>query len=213
MKRIKYIGLGFALSFSTLTFGSLAGAQTTSSSPGQSSPDQSSLGNYARKVRKDSGTTKPKPKVFDNDNLPVDDKLSIVGPAPAANEAGDKSAAAADSKDKDAAAKPAAPAQDEQAKKQAAWKVWQDKLSAQKDAIDLASRELDVTQREYELRAAAMYADVGNRMRNATQWDKEEAEYKQKIADRHKAVDDAKQKLEDMKEEARKAGLPSAMID
>jgi hypothetical protein len=58
-----------------------------------------------------------------------------------------------------------------------------------------------------------MYADVGNRMRNATQWDKQEAEYKQKIADKHKAVDDAKQKLEDMKEEARKAGVPSAIVD
>jgi hypothetical protein len=207
MKHIKYIGLGFALASSALLLASLAGAQNTSSAQ-----DQSSLGDYARKVRKDPGSAKAKPKVFDNDNLPVDDKLSIVGQPPAPNDAG---AAAADSKDKDkdkdaAAAKPAA---DEQAKKQAAWKAWQDKLTAQKDAIDLASRELDVTQREYELRAAAMYADVGNRMRNATQWDKEEAEYKQKIADRHKAVDDAKQKLEDMKEEARKAGVPSAMID
>jgi hypothetical protein len=210
MKSIKYIGFGLALASSTLLLSSLAGAQTTSSAPGQSSPDQSSLGNYARKVRKDSDTTKPKPKVFDNDNLPVDDKLSIVGPPPIAD-ASAKAADTKDSKDKDAAA--AKPADDEQAKKQAAWKVWQDKLTAQKDAIDLAGRELDVTQREYELRAAAMYADVGNRMRNATQWDKEEAEYKQKIADRHKAVDDAKQKLEDMKEEARKAGVPSAMID
>jgi hypothetical protein len=206
MKHIKYIGLGFALASSALLLASLAGAQNTSSAQ-----DQSSLGDYARKVRKDPGSAKAKPRVFDNDNLPVDDKLSIVGQPPVPNDAG---AAAADSKDKDAAAaKPAAPAQDEQAKKQAVWKAWQDKLTAQKDAIDLAGRELDVTQREYELRAAAMYADVGNRMRNATQWDKEEAEYKQKIADRHKAVDDAKQKLEDMKEDARKAGVPSAMID
>ena len=143
----------------------------------------------------------------------MDDKLSIVGPAPASNatpaDASDKPAAA-DSKD---AAKPAASADDEQAKKRAAWKAWQDKLTAQKDSIDLAGRELDVLTREYQLRAAAMYADVGNRMRNATQWDKQEADYKQKIADKQKSVDDAKQKLEDMKEEARKAGVPSAMID
>ena len=58
-----------------------------------------------------------------------------------------------------------------------------------------------------------MYADAGNRMRNSTQWDKEDADYKQKIADKQKAVEDAKQKLDDMKEEARKAGVPSAMID
>ena len=203
MKHIKYIGLGFVLALATL-LSSLAGAQSTSSTP-----DQSSLGDYARKVRKDPAT-KAKPKVFDNDNLPTDDKLSVVGPAPttATADASDKSA---DSKD--AAAKPAASADDEQAKKRAAWKAWHDKMTAQKDSIDLASRELDVLTREYQLRAAAMYADVGNRLRNATQWDKEEAEYKQKIADKAKAVEEAKQKLEDMKEEARKAGVPAAMID
>ena len=201
MMRIKYVGLGFVFALSTILLGSFAGAQTTSQTPGQSS-----LGDYARKVRKDPAT-KARPKVFDNDNLPTDDKLSVVGPAPTAAEANDKSA----DSNKDAAA--AKSADDEQAKKQAAWKAWQDKLTAQKDSIDLASRELNVLQREYELRAAAMYADVGNRLRNAAQWDKEEADYKQKIADKAKAVDDAKQKLEDMKEEARKAGVPAAMID
>jgi hypothetical protein len=209
MKRIERIGLGFVLALSTIWLSSPAGAQTTSTAPGQSSPDQSSLGDYARKVRKDPGAPKAKPKVFDNDNLPTNDKLSIVGQAPAAD-AGDKSAAA-DSKD--AAAKPATSADDEKAKKQAAWKVWQDKLSAQKDSIDLAGRELDVLQREYQLRAAVMYADAGNRIRNSAQWDKEDSDYKQKIADKQKAVDDAKQKLDDLKEEARKAGVPSAMID
>jgi hypothetical protein len=202
MKRIKYVGLGFVLALSTVLLGSLAAAQTTSSAP------EPSLGDYARKVRKDPNNAKAKPKVFDNDNLPTDDKLSVVGPAAAAD-ASDKSA---DGKDA-AAAKPATAADEEEAKKKAMWKSWQDKLTAQKDTIDLASRELDVTQREYQLRAAAMYADVGNRMRNATQWDKEEADYKQKIADKQKAVEDGKQKLTDMQEEARKAGVPAAMIE
>jgi hypothetical protein len=208
MKRIECIGLGFVLALSTIWLNSPAAAQTTSTAPGQSSPDQSSLGDYARKVRKDPGAAKAKPKVFDNDNLPMNDKLSIVGQPPAADPA-DKSAAA---ESKDAAATPT-PSDDEKAKKQAAWKAWQDKLSAQKDSIDLAGRELDVLQREYELRAAVMYADAGNRIRNSAQWDKEDADYKQKIADKKKSVDDAKQKLDDMKEEARKAGVPSAMIE
>jgi hypothetical protein len=214
MKRNSYVEVGFVLALSTILLSSPAVAQSTASSsaagqssPGQPAGDQSSLGDYARKVRKDP-VAKAKPKVFDNDNLPMDDKISVVG-QPATVAAAD--AAVADSKD--AAAKPATSADDEKAKKQAAWKAWQDKLSAQKDAIDLASRELDVLTREYELRAAVMYADTGNRLRNSTQWDKEDAEYKQKIADKTKAVDDAKQKLDDMKEEARKAGVPSAMIE
>ena len=73
------------------------------------------------------------------------------------------------------------------------------------------SRELDVLQREYQLRAAAMYADAGNRLRNEGDWDKQDAQYKQQIADKQKALDDAKQKLEDMLEDARKAGVPASI--
>jgi len=208
MKRMTHFGFVFAL-FTTLA-GSLAAAQTTAPAP-TATPDQSSLGDYARKVHKDPNA-KAKPKVFDNDNLPREDKLSVVGEAaPAGTEetASAESAKAAPGDDKNATE--TKPVDDEHAKKQAEWKSWQEKLTAQKNSIDLASRELDVLQKEYQLRAAAMYADAGNRMRNAAQWDKEDADYKQKIADKEKVVDDAKQKLDDMQEEARKAGVPAAM--
>jgi hypothetical protein len=196
MKRITLIGFVFAL-FTALVSSAVAQA----AAPAQ---DQSSLGDYAKKIRKDPGTAKARPKVFDNDNLPTEDKLSVVGQQSAANAAG-----AAPSDDKNAANA----ADDDQAKKQAAWKSWQTRLTAQKDQVDLASRELDVLQREYQLRAAAMYADAGNRMRNEAQWDKQDADYKAKIADKQKAIEDAKQKLTDMQEEARKDGVPSAMVD
>jgi hypothetical protein len=233
MKHKISAGLGIVFALSTV-LSSSAAAQTSSQAP------DSSLGDYARKVHKDTGTgtAKPKPKVFDNDNLPKDDKISIVGQpasttadaapadtntkAAAPADANAKSPASADASSKTPAAPdaktatPAAattPANEDQAKKQAAWKAWQEKLAAQKEQIDLNSRELDVTQREYQLRAAAMYADTGNRLRNEAQWDKQDAEYKQKIADKQKAVDDAKQRLTDMQEEARKAGVPSSMLD
>ena len=186
MKPTMNIGLGFLVALSTFLPAAFASAQTSS----QTQP-QSSLGDYARKVQKDPSAAKAKPKIYDNDNLPKDDKLSVVG-QPAAV---------------------AKPAEDDKAKKEALWKEWQSKITEQKNQIELASRELDVTQREYQLRAAAMYADTGNRLRNEAQWDKQDAEYKQKIADKQKAVDDAKQKLSDMQEEARKAGVPSTMID
>jgi hypothetical protein len=194
MKRIVNAGLGLLVLVILLT--SFAGAQRT----------DPPLGDYARKVRKDPAAAKAKPKVFDNDNLPTEDKLSVVGQPVAAN----ASPTPADDKDKDAASNAA---DDDQAKKQAAWKDWQNKIATQKSAIDLAGRELDVLQREYQLRAAAIYGDAGNRIRNSAQWDKQDAEYKEKIADKQKAVDDAKQKLDEMKEEARKAGVPSGMLD
>jgi hypothetical protein len=164
--------------------------------------DQGALGDYARKVRKDT-TSKAKPKVFDNDNLPTDDKLSVVG-NPTAAQANSQQSARGDQNNGKSG-------DDEQAKKEQEWKNWQDKMTTQKDEVDLASRELDVLQKEYQLRAAAMYADAGNRLRNEGTWDKQDADYKQKIADKQKAVDDAKQKLDDLQEEARKAGVPPAM--
>ena len=161
--------------------------------------DQSSLADYARKVRKDT-TPKNKPKVYDNDNLPTDDKLSVVGPQTKPD--AEKNAGNAGDDDQ---------AKNDQAKKEQGLKDWQDKMTAQKSEIDLASRELDVLQKEYQLRAAAMYADAGNRLRNQADWDKQDADYKQKIADKQKAVEDAKQKLDEMQEQARKDGVPASM--
>jgi len=65
-----------------------------------------------------------------------------------------------------------------------------------------------VAQREYRLRAAAFYADAGARLRNQGSWDKEDAQYKQQLAQKQKAVDDAKKALDDMKELGRKSGVP-----
>jgi hypothetical protein len=221
------------VSFSlSLTLGLLAlpaVAQQTSS-PDQSSG--SSLADYARQVRKD--VPKGKPKVFDNDNLPTEDKLSVIGTAPetASNAADAKpaeatgaapAAAGATAKtealtapaagDTKATEKSAKSPDDEQKEKHAAWKQWQEKLAAQKESIDLITRELDVLQREYQIRAAAMYADAGNRIRNSTDWDKQDAQYKQQIADKTKSLEEAKQKMDDMQEDARKAGVPASMRD
>jgi len=222
MKRIVYSGIGLTLLLAVA--GLPATAQNQTSSNTQSSTGGQSLGDYARQIRKENGTT-AKPKVFDNDNLPKQDTLSIVGtPTPAQDTATeqktDDSSAQASAPASDSGAKteanagstnsaPSAP--EDEATKQAAWKQWAQRIKAQQDQIDLLNRELDVLQREYQLRAAAMYGDIGNRLRNSADWDKQDANYKQQIADKQKAVDDAKQKLDDLQEEARKAGVPSSI--
>jgi len=214
MKKTTVFGMGIALFLSGV--GPATRMQAQSGSNPQSSVQ--SLGEYARQVRKEPDG-KPKPKVFDNDNLPKQDKLSIVGkPAEPPQETVTEEKSAEDA---NAAAQPAnesklqsanPPAANlDQAAKEAAWKQWGDKIAEQQKAIDLLQRELDVVQREYQVRAAAMYADVGNRLRNSAEWDKQDAQYKQQIADKQKALDDGKQKLDDMREEARKAGVPSSI--
>ena len=224
MKHIVYRGIGIALFLGLL--GLTAGAQNQAPSNSQSSSTDS-LGDYARQIRK-TAAAPSKPKVFDNDNLPREDKLSVVGtvreasadssagakseetaaPAPGEAKAPGEVKTTSEAKTAGSAATPNP--SDDEAARQAAIKQWGDKLSAQKDQIDLLTRELDVLQREYQLRAAAMYADAGNRMRNELDWDKKDAQYKQQIADKQKAVDEAKQKLDDMQEDARKAGVPAS---
>ena len=218
MKHIAYMGFGFVL-FAASVVVPASAQQAQASSTQSQNQAQPSLADYARQMKKDSPQPKSRPKVFDNDNLPKDDKLSVVGEQPPV--AADKSSEAkpadptgnvpAATDKKSATETKAAATEDEQLKRQAALKEWQQKLTAQKDQIDLADRELDVLRREYQIRAAAFYADAGDRLRNSAAWDKQDTQYKQQIADKQKALDDAKQKLEEMQEDARKAGIPAAM--
>lgn len=196
--------LGILLS--ALVLISCAAAQTQVITPTES------LGDYARTVRKDKKPSTA--KKYDNDNLPVNDKLSVVGnapadtsaPAAATDNAQPADAAKAGDTDKKPEVKPGQTPEE----RQKVYDQWKQKIAAQKDRIDLLTRELDVTQREYQLRAAAFYADAGNRLRNSGAWDKEDADFKQKIADKQKALDAAKQQLDDMQEDARKSGIPSS---
>lgn len=208
----------FAVGIALLSFAALNGraqAQTSSDTPtGQS------LGQYARQVRKEPDS-KGKPKVFDNDNLPKTDKLSVVGnatttaPAAAAEEKPAELANGTPAAGNEAKAQASTPPTDtskmDQAAKEAAWKQWADRIAEQQKHVDLMQRELDVLQREYQVRAAAMYADVGNRLRNSAEWDKQDAQYKQQIADKQKALEDGKQKIEELQEQARKAGVPTSV--
>ena len=187
MKRITYVWIAAVI---------LAGMMASFASAQDSTTQQQPLGDYARAVRKDKKPAAT--KQFDNDNLPVDDKLSVVGGAGAT--ASDQSQAAANGgadagqSDKKADDKPPTIQPGESKEdRQKTYDSWKDRLNAQKAKMDLLDRELDVEQREYQLRAAAMYADAGNRLRNSGAWDKEDADYKQKIEKRRKPLDDAKQ--------------------
>jgi hypothetical protein len=220
----------------------LAGIFASYASAQNDKTQQQPLGDYARTVRKDKKPASV--KQFDNDNIPVTDKLSVVGGGeasgdrkatadsgdktqPAANDAQDAKAQTAANSGDDAnanAGQDAAPTEkkadakpteikpgESPGDRQKTFDGWKDRLVAQRAKLDLLGRELDVEQREYQLRAAAMYADAGNRMRNETAWDKEDADYKKKIDEKKKAVDAAKQELDDMEENARKAGVPSSV--
>ena len=184
MKRMAWLVIGTAL----LLWASVATAQ--------------SLGDVARATRK----TKPQQtssKQYDNDNLPTTDHLSVVGPEPS-----NSSAPAGTSSNAPAAASDSKDAQSDREKTNS---DWQAKIEDQKKKIDSLNHELDLTQREYRLKAVAMYSDAGNRLRNSSEWDKEDREYKEQIEAKQKEVDAAKSDLDNMLEGARKAGVPSKL--
>jgi hypothetical protein len=171
-----------------------ASAQTSSAS--QSSTQ--SLGDAARAARKNKPQSDSATHVYDNDNLPTTESLSVVGPDPSAQ----TSPAQATAQQSSAAADAAAAAD----RQKAADEV-QAKLDAQKAKIDQIAHELDLDQREYRLKAAALYNDAGNRLRNANEFDKEGAQYRADMDAKKKALDDAKAQYADLQEQARKAGV------
>jgi hypothetical protein len=190
------------------------GASAQTASPQSPSPAQPSLGDYARALKKEK--RQQAAKQFDNDNLPREDKLSVVGPTTDAAGSSDNAAPgqpAGDAKTAEAN-KPSVPSVgpgQSQQERQQVFDQWKEKLSSQQSQVDSLAHELDLEQREYKLRAASFYGDAGERFRNQAGWDKEDADYKKKIADAQKALDDAKQKMSDMQEDARKAGVPSSV--
>jgi LAS superfamily LD-carboxypeptidase LdcB len=150
-----------------------------------------SLGDYARTVRKNKPDTTPTSKVYDNDNLPTTETLSVVGPSPSDN----KSAGAA----KPATVDPAT------ARQQTA-DAWKEKLDKQKEKIASLNHDLDVDQRELQLHAAAQQSDPSVSLRNV-QFNKDQAQYQSDLVAKQKALDAARQEMDDLQDQAHKAGV------
>jgi chromosome segregation ATPase len=188
------------------------------------------LGDYARAVKRTKSPEKNSGKVYDNDNLPNSSSLSVVGQTPAADaeqdkdkdpgsqaKEGDKTAdgKTADEKSEtdkkgDKAQLKAGQAAEERQKALAAWKA---KLDEQKSQVSLLTRELDVLQREHDIKATEFNGDTARRVQNPSGFAAEDAKYKKQIAEKQKAVDAAKGKLSEMQEEARKSGAPNSVAE
>jgi type IV secretory pathway VirB10-like protein len=161
-----------------------------------------SLGDAAREARAEKPAT-PQTKVFTNDNLPTTGSISVLGtaaPTPSASSS-------------DKAAKPAAAtAPDPAAKQKEADKI-KDQIESQKGEISRLERELDISTREWKLRQAAYYADAGNQLRDPAAWAATERKYNDETAAKKQALDDARQKLDDLQDQARKAGMSSSATE
>jgi len=189
----------------------------------QSAPSQS-LGDYARALKKTKNApASDQKKVYDNDNLPANSSISVVGnatssgqpssseqsadaPAPA-----DQSGSSTDKKDekKDPELK-AGQSQDDRRK---ALDAWKERLAGQRDKVSELAHEVELLQREYTVKSAEFYSNPANMAQHPKGFAKDDADFKQKITDKQKELDAAKAKLSDMQNEARKAGAPTAITE
>lgn len=161
-----------------------------------------SLGDYARQQRAKKTPSAASVKEYTNDNLPTSGGLGVASSsasASASTPAGDAQADAAPEKERN--------------KQEAAVKA---KFAAQREVIAKLQRELEVAERENSSRQAQTQSnsqDLGSRLRNPVLWAAENKKYQDEIDGKKKELEAAKQQVEDMREDLRKAGLPSSWGD
>jgi len=166
-----------------------------------------SLGDAARAARKQP--RRPAKMVYTNDNLPTTSSISVVGAPPVAAAPQQPATKLSEDKAKSLEDKAKLPAKDgkpEEQKTAPSDQVTTDQLTDQKKKIADLEKDLDLLQREYKLQVADYYADAGTQLRDPKKWAEQETKFRTDIADRQKQVDEAKAQLQDMEEQARKAG-------
>jgi hypothetical protein len=150
---------------------------------------QESLGDFARKER-----TRQKPqaaKVITNDDIP-----SVETPAPSPD--------TKDSPDKNAK-DPFKPLTAEDKIKQT--EQWRSRIAAQEAKVQALDREINQMERDYKVRMSAFYADLGMRLRDQNKWAADEKKYHDEIAAKQKAREEERTKLQELKEQGRRAGV------
>lgn len=163
-----------------------------------------SLGEYARRQRALKPATPAGARVYTNDNLPTSGAISEVGRlAPPPPPPLSPQAAAAEQRAEQQKA--------EEQKRQEA--EWRGKFAEQKKLVERLERELDVVVRESKLRLNAHRSDANAQLSQSAQMAEAEKKDQAEVAAKQQALDEAKQKLEKMKDDLRAAGLPSAWAE
>ena len=187
------------------------------------SPSQS-LGDYARSVKKTKNApASDQKKVYDNDNLPANSQISVVGNAPSslqqspsdqsADAAAPSGQAGSSADKKDEKKDPELKAGQSQDDRKKALDSWKEKLAAQNEKVSGLAHEVELLQREYTVKSAEFYSNPANMAQHPKGFSKDDSDFKQKIADKQKDLEAAKTKLSEMQDEARRAGAPATTTE
>ena len=208
MKRSEYLG-------TLILTGLLAGVAAAQSD---------SLADAARLHKQQQAGKPTTAKVFTNDDLPTTETINTVGPkateepvlhmatdggreipvesSPVPANAGAASSAA---KDDAAKAKPA----DESKDRQKTWEDWRSKIQKQAAMVEQLEKDNEEIERQFKLTTGNYYNSAQQRIYDGAAMQKEDASYREQMEQKKKAIEEAKQKVDDLQEEARRAGVPS----
>src|SRR5215510_1228534 len=158
----------------------------------------------------------PNAKVIDNDVIPsAIDASSYRSPYASAKPSDDRKDYTSAKKDaakddsKNSADKTASADNDDQKNIDS----WMKLINDEKKEISQLERELNVAQREAGVRSAVYYADAGTMLRDSAKYAEDNRKLQAEIETKTQALASAKQKLADLEEQARKAGVPSSRLD
>jgi hypothetical protein len=163
-----------------------------------------SLGDYARSVRRNKPqATKAPAKVYDNDTLPINPTISVVGAKPGtstdtkAENTSSTSNPGEPTNDKKTPAeiKPGQSLED----RKKLFESWRTQIDEQKRKVDQLAHEVDDYQRNSTLAQVSVWPET--------------QKYNQGLADKQKALAQAKAELNDLQEQARKSGVPASVAE
>ena len=173
-----------------------------------------SLGDIARQNRQVKRT--PAKHVYTDDDIPS--KTSEVKQATTKSEEDAKPADKGKEETKDSSADAGKPdAQQETTESEEAqqkkWEQYKTRIADQKNKIDLLQRELEVAKRQNEIQVTEYYNDAGSRLRNPEYFSQQMKKYQDTVDTKTKAIQEANSALDNMRDEGRKAGVPSSYLD
>jgi hypothetical protein len=158
---------------------------------------QQSLGDIARRERQKKHEPAATSHVYDNDTIPTNSTINVGSRDPFDEGGG--------SAQKRATAKP------DDDKKTA--DTWRQRADEQKKEVGQLERELDVLQREKKVRASSYYYDASAKLRDPQKWAEEDRKSQEEIDAKQKQLADARQKLDNLREEARRANVPNSVTE
>ncbi len=172
---------------------------------------QESLADAARRAREQKKEVPRAKRVYTNDELPAQGSaaVSVVGSVAPSGGAGDTTSArgAADQTAGGAAAD-AKPVEKEKSSSEDE-AAWRKKFSELRAKIAGAEKELDVMQRELNLKQQQYYSDPNVALRE--QYSRGDInDNKSKIDDKKKELDALRQQLSELEDDLRRAGAPSS---